>query len=137
MLAIGDAAKAAGLPVKTLRYYDEIGLVKPSDHSAKGYRLFGPREVRKLVFVRHARSFGFSIDDCRNLLSLYEDPRRTSKEVREIAVAHLAQIREKMSELQKLHDELSHLAQACHGDHRPDCPIIDFLAETEAPGTAG
>jgi Cu(I)-responsive transcriptional regulator len=130
MFAIGRAAKAADLPVKTVRYYDEIGLVRPSSHSAKGYRLYGDRDIRKLVFVRHARGFGFPIEVCRELLDLYENPHRTSKEVKEITARRLSEIHRKMGELQRLYDELSRLARSCHGDDRPDCPIIDYLADT-------
>ena len=130
MISIGRAAKTADLPVKTVRYYDDIGLVKPSGYSTNGYRLYDARDIRKLVFVRHARAFGFSIDTCRDLLDLYENPERTSKEVKEITSRRLKEIRQKMKELQRLYDELSHLANTCHGDERPDCPIIDFLAKS-------
>jgi len=119
----------AEIPVKTIRYYDEIDLVTPSSRSEKGYRLYDDRDIRKLVFVRHARSFGFSIEVCRELLDLYENPDRSSREVKEIATRRLAEIRERIAELKRLHDELSHLAATCHGDERPDCPIIDFLED--------
>ena len=137
MISIGRAANAANMPVKTVRYYDEISLVKPSGHSTNGYRLYDERDIRKLVFVRHARAFGFSIDTCRELLDLYENPARTSKEVKEITSQRLEEIRQKMEELQRLYDELSHLENTCHGDERPDCPIIDFLAEGDGPITDG
>jgi len=129
MFSIGQAAKAAEMPIKTVRYYDEIGLIKSSGQSAKGYRLYGERDIRKLVFVRHARAFGFSIDTCRELLDLYKNTHRTSKEVKRIASQRLHDIRRKMNELQRLHDELVYLTEACHGNDRPDCPIIDRFAE--------
>ena len=129
MIPIGRAAKTSDLPVKTVRYYDDIRLVKPSGHSPNGYRLYDERDIRKLVFVRHARNFGFSIDTCRELLDLYENPARTSKEVKEITSRRLKEIRQRMGELRRLYKELSYLADNCHGDERPDCPIIDYLAE--------
>ena len=129
MLNIGDAAKAAGLPTKTVRYYADEKLVLPSGRSDGGYRLYGEMEVGKLVFVRRARAFGFSIDECRELLSLYEDKNRPSAEVKRIAQKRLAEIEGKLRDLQKLHDELSHLVEACRGDHRPDCPILKDFAE--------
>ncbi len=131
MIAIGQAAKVSDLPVKTVRYYDEIELVKPSGRAANGYRLYDETDIRKLVFVRHARVFGFSLATCRELLDLYENPSRTSKEVKEITSQRLEEIRQKMNELRHLYNELSHLKNNCHGDARPNCPIIDFLAETK------
>ena len=127
-MKIGSAAKAAGLPIKTVRYYADIGLVTPSDRSASGYRRYTPTELSKLVFARRARAFGFSIDETRELLSLYEDRNRTSADVKRIASNRLTEIISKMRELQALHDELSHLVEACHGDDRPDCPILSSFA---------
>jgi Cu(I)-responsive transcriptional regulator len=126
-MKISAAAKSAGLPVKTVRYYGDIGLVDASARSQAGYRTYTDAAVRKLTFVRRSRAFGFSIDDCRELLGLYDDSNRTSSEVKRIASNRLAQIEEKQRELQSLHDELSHLVHTCRGDHRPDCPIIDYL----------
>ena len=125
---IGAAAKACGLPVKTVRYYADIELVVPSGRSETGYRLYTQPELRKLVFARHARAFGFSIDETRELLSLYQDRDRSSADVKRIATAKLEEIEAKMQELQALHDELAHLVHACRGDHRPDCPIISGFA---------
>ncbi|MDF1719641.1 MAG: Cu(I)-responsive transcriptional regulator [Minwuia sp.] len=125
---IGDAARAAGLPTKTVRYYADIGLVTPSARRANGYRDYGVQEVQQLRFVQRTRSFGFSIDTCRELLALYADHNRASADVKAIALDHLTQIEAKMAELQSLHDELTHLATACQGDTRPDCPILDGLA---------
>ena len=128
---IGAAAKACGLPVKTVRYYADIGLVTPSGRSDTGYRLYTRPELQKLVFARHARAFGFSIDETRELLSLYEDHNRSSADVKKIASTKLEEIRSKMAELQALHDELAHLVKACRGDGRPDCPIISGFASGE------
>ena len=125
---IGSAARAAGLPVKTVRYYADIGLVEAPDRTQTGYRRYDEAAVRKLAFVRRARDFGFSIEECRELLSLYEDKSRSSADVRAIAAAHLEEIEEKQRQLAALRDELSHLVTACRGDDRPDCPILDRLA---------
>jgi Cu(I)-responsive transcriptional regulator len=124
---IGDAAKAAGLPVKTVRYYADIGLVRAPDRSPAGYRRYDEVAIRKLAFVRRARDFGFSIEECRELLGLYEDRSRSSADVRAIAATHLAEIEDKQRQLAALHDELAHLVEACRGDDRPDCPILDRL----------
>lgn len=129
MYTIGKAAQLSEIPVKTIRYYHDIGFVEASATSDKGYRLYTEQDIQKLIFVRHARAFGFSIDDCRELLSLYQDPSRQSKEVKQKVTGHLKQIKTKMQELQRLYDTLEHLAENCHGDDRPDCPIIDFLAK--------
>ena len=124
---ISSAAKAAGLPVKTVRYYADIGLVDAPSRSEAGYRTYDDASVRKLGFVRRSREFGFSIEECRELLSLYQDRDRTSAEVKRIASKKLQDIEEKQRELQSLHEELEHLVKSCRGDQRPDCPIIDYL----------
>lgn len=126
---IGTAAKKSGLSTKTIRYYADINLVAPEGRSAKGYRLYDDRSLRHLVFVRRARSFGFSIDTCRTLLALYTDQSRSSKDVKSIALAHLLEIDSKLAELKSLRDELSHLAESCAGDTRADCPILSAMAE--------
>jgi len=128
MMNISKTSKEAGLPVKTVRYYADIGLVAAVQRSDSGYRLYDHTALRKLIFVRRARSFGFSIQACRELLGLYQDTDRTSADVKRIAKARLAEIEQKQRELQSLQNELSHLVQACKGDHRPDCPILDYLA---------
>ncbi|MFT6168741.1 MAG: Cu(I)-responsive transcriptional regulator, partial [Celeribacter sp.] len=124
---ISSAAKAAGLSVKTVRYYADIGLVKAPSRSDAGYRTYDDVAVRKLVFVRRSRAFGFSIDECRELLGLYQDQHRTSADVKRIAAKRLQEIEVKQQELQSLRDELAHLVKSCRGDHRPDCPIINYL----------
>lgn len=125
---ISAAARAAGLPTKTVRYYADIGLVHPAGRTDAGYRSYDEPAVRKLIFIRRARDFGFSILDCRELLGLYTDKERSSADVKRIASKRLREIREKQRELQSLHDELDHLVHACQGDDRPDCPIIDYLS---------
>ncbi|MEO1494350.1 MAG: Cu(I)-responsive transcriptional regulator [Pseudomonadota bacterium] len=136
---IGTAATAAGLPVKTVRYYADIGLISPSGRTDAGYRDYAEDEVSKLIFVRRARSFGFSIDQARELLSLYEDRNRSSADVKAIAARKLEDIDAKMSELRALRDELAHLVDACRGDNRPDCPIISGFANArkDRPSTSG
>lgn len=125
---ISKASAAAGLPIKTVRYYADIGLVKPAARTQARYRFYDNAAVRKLVFVRRAREFGFSIEECRELLDLYADNARSSSDVKKIASKRLAEIEQKQRELQHLHDELTHLIKSCRGDHRPDCPIIDYLS---------
>ncbi|MDB4249056.1 Cu(I)-responsive transcriptional regulator [Amylibacter sp.] len=124
---ISAASKASGLPVKTVRYYADIGLVEAPSRSEAGYRTYDDVAVRKLVFVRRSRAFGFSIEKCRELLDLYQDQDRTSSEVKRIALKRLEEIENKQRELQSLHDELAHLVLSCRGDNMPNCPIIDYL----------
>ncbi len=124
---ISNAAKNAGLPVKTVRYYADIGLVREAGRSATGYREYDEPQIRQLTFVRRAREFGFSVDQCRELLGLYQNEARSSAEVKTIASAKLEEIEEKQRELQLLHNELAHLVKSCRGDDRPDCPIMDYL----------
>ena len=124
---IGNAARRSGLPAKTIRYYEDIGLVRPH-RSANGYRDFGEADLHKLVFLARARSLGFTIEDCRALLALYEDRRRTSADVKHVAEEHLARLDRKLAELESMRQVLGQLVERCHGDDRPECPIIDDLA---------
>ena len=124
---IGETAKATGLPAKTIRYYEEIGLVVP-ERRGNGYRDYGEPQVHKLRFVRRARNLGFSVADCRSLLSLYEDRNRASADVKALARTRLTEIDGKIVELQGLRASLHDLVEACSGDSRPDCPILDDLA---------
>ncbi len=129
---IGDVAKASGLPAKTIRYYEDIGLIKPH-RQTNGYRDFDEGHLHKLRFLQRARGLGFSVEDCRALLALYEDKGRTSAEVKHIAEKRLADIERKMQELRSMSVLLQHLVGSCHGDERPDCPILNDLAN---PGSA-
>jgi len=124
---ISKAAQASGLPTKTVRYYADIGLVDPVGRTSAGYRSYDAASIRRLAFIRRAREFGFSIENCRELLGLYQDDARSSADVKKIASMRLEEIEQKQRELQCLHDELSHLVKNCRGDNRPDCPIIDYL----------
>ena len=123
---IGDVADRSGLPAKTIRYYEDIGLVTPQ-RAANGYRRFTEADLHKLTFLGRARSLGFSIEECRALLALYEDDSRASADVKRIAEGHLARIDRKIAELSAMRQTLSHLVQACAGDDKPDCPILNGL----------
>ncbi len=123
---IGEIATRSGLPAKTIRYYEEIGLVKPL-RDTNGYRAFRQQELHKLAFLGRARALGFSIEDCRNLVQLYEDENRSSSDVKAIARDHLGKIEQKIADLREMQDTLAHLINECAGDHRPDCPILQSL----------
>jgi MerR family transcriptional regulator, copper efflux regulator len=124
---ISEVGARAGLPAKTIRYYEEIGLIKPL-RDANGYRAFRDSDMHKLAFLGRARALGFTIEDCRALLALWEDKTRASGDVRRIAQDHLAQIEAKIADLAAMRDTLSVLIQCCAGDNRPDCPILRELA---------
>jgi Cu(I)-responsive transcriptional regulator len=128
---IGEASDRSGLPAKTIRYYEDIGLIHP-DRAENGYRDYGMDDVHKLRFLQRSRGLGFSVDECRQLLALYEDKSRASADVREIASAKLNEIDRKIRELTELKRTLEHLVHACHGNDRPDCPILEELAEGAA-----
>jgi len=125
---IGDVASRSGLPAKTIRYYEDIGFVKPL-RDTNGYRVFRQKELHKLTFLNRARALGFTIEDCRALLALYEDESRTSADVKRIANEHLQQIDAKITNLKAMRSTLSHLIEECAGDHRPDCPILKDLGK--------
>ncbi len=124
---VGEAARHAGLPAKTIRYYEEIGLIKP-ERAGNGYRAYSGDDVHRLAFLKRARTLGFSIEDCRQLMALYQDRGRASADVRQIAAAHVEAIGQKLRELQVMRATLQKLIHACHGDDRPDCPILEEMA---------
>jgi len=128
---IGDVSKRAGLPSKTIRYYEDIGLVAPL-RDTNGYRSFRASDVHKLVFLGRSRALGFSIEDCRNLLALWDDQTRASSDVRAIAQQHLEQVESKIADLQAIRDTLTHLVHECAGDDRPECPILGTLEKFPA-----
>lgn len=124
---INLAASRTGLPAKTIRYYEEIGLILPS-RAPNGYRDYSAGDIHRLSFLRRARGLGFSIEECRQLMTLWSDRNRSSHDVKEIATGHVAAIDGKLRELSEMRATLSRLVEACHGDDRPDCPILDTIA---------
>ena len=126
---IGKASKLSELTVKTVRYYANIDSVKPKQSSLTGYREYSEEDVLKLKFIGKARKFNFSINECRELLSLYENQNRPSKEVKKITLEKVSEIDKKLNELKNLRDELNYLANNCNGDDRPNCPILDAFSK--------
>lgn len=127
IMNIGEAAAASGVPAKMVRYYESVGLLPEARRTASGYREYGTKDVHRLRFVRRARDFGFEMDEIRELLGLWHDRSRPSKEVKRIALAHVADLDAKIRHLTELRDTLEHLAHCCRGDNRPDCPILSDL----------
>ncbi len=124
---IGEVSSKSGLPAKTIRYYEDIRLITP-DRTPNGYRDFSDIHLHKLAFLQRTRGLGFSIEDCRVLLSLYEDTTRASSDVKAMAQEHLGKISQKITELQAIRATLFELVNKCQGDDRPDCPILKGLA---------
>ena len=127
---IGQAARASGVSAKMIRYYDEIGLVRPSARTEANYREYDEREVNELRFIRRARALGFSVPEITQLLSLWRDRQRPSREVKAIADKHLAELDARIAEMQAMAGTLRELSRCCAGDDRPDCPILADLAPT-------
>jgi Cu(I)-responsive transcriptional regulator len=125
---ISEVAQRTDLPPKTIRYYEDIGLIRP-ERRENGYRVFSEADLHKLAFLGRARALGFSIEDCRTLLALYEDETRASGDVKRVAREHLERIEDKIAQLQSMRDTLTHLVRECAGDARPDCPILKDLAK--------
>lgn len=128
---IGQASQASGVSPKMIRYYEQIGLIQPADRTESNYRVYGADEVHILRFIRRARTLGFSMEETSALLALWQDKSRASGEVRDIALQHISALETKIAELQSMVGTLKHLAHCCHGDERPDCPILDDLAGIE------
>lgn len=125
---IGMASERSGLRAKTIRYYEDIKLVKPGRNS-NGYRNYSESDVHKLQFLQRSRSLGFSVEECRQLLALYEDKSRASADVKTMAQGKLKEVERKLTELHQLQETLSHLIDTCQGDDRPDCPILANLSD--------
>jgi len=125
---IGQAALASGVTAKMIRYYESIGLLPAAARTDSGYRVYGEKELHVLRFIRRARKLGFSLERIADLLSLWRDDGRASSDVKRIALAHVAELDERIRELTEMRDTLASLADCCHGDDRPDCPILQTLA---------
>jgi Cu(I)-responsive transcriptional regulator len=124
---IGQAAKASGISAKMIRYYESIDLVPAAGRTDGGYRDYGPNDVHRLRFIRRARDLGFSLDQVRALLKLWTDRRRNSADVKAVALTHIEELENRAAELKQMIRTLRHLADACEGNDRPHCPIIDEL----------
>jgi MerR family transcriptional regulator, copper efflux regulator len=125
---ISEAANESGMSAKMIRHYESLGLLKPAKRTHAGYRIYEQNDVHILRFIRRARDLGFSVKDVERLLGLWQNRRRASGDVRRVAQQHLSELDRKIAELQGLRRTLEHLVHHCHGDHRPDCPILDDLA---------
>lgn len=127
---IGQAAEASGVSAKMIRYYEQIGLIEPPARSQSGYRVYAEPNVHTLRFVRRARSLGFSVEETGALLALWRDRSRASADVKSLALKHVAELEEKAAALQTMAATLRHLASHCHGDQRPECPILDTIGSS-------
>lgn len=130
-MQIGTVARKSGIPPKTIRYYESVGLIGQAPRTAGGYRAYGEHDVQTLRFIQRARSLGFSVADVGDLLALWRDKSRHSAQVKSVAARHVAEIDRKIAELRGMRDTLVDLIERCHGDHRPDCPILADLAGAE------
>jgi MerR family transcriptional regulator, copper efflux regulator len=124
---IGEAAKVSGISAKMIRYYEDTGLTRPALRTYSGYRVYSDKEVQTLKFIRRARDLGFTVNKIVNLLQLWQDHDRASASVKTIALNHVRELQQKRQELEEMINTLEHLAMNCHGDDRPDCPILQTL----------
>ncbi len=127
---IGEAAKATGISAKMIRYYESVGLIPEAARTFTGYRMYGSDDLHTLRFIRRARDLGFSIEQIKTLLSLWQQ-QRPSAEVRRVALGHIAKLEQKIQALDAMRQTLLHLVEHCHGDHRPSCPILEELARDD------
>jgi MerR family copper efflux transcriptional regulator len=134
---IGQASAASGVSAKMLRYYEEIGLLPKAPRTGTGYRVYSAKDVNTLRFIRRARDLGLSIERIKLLVGLWQDRERSSADVKRVATEHVAELNAKILELTAMRDTLQELADACHGDHRPDCPILHDLEGGRPPAQAG
>ena len=125
---IGTVARQSGVPAKTIRYYESIGLIPPATRAGNGYRHYSGLDVATLRFIQRARRLGFAVKDVGNLLELWRNKRRSSASVKALAMKHVEAIERRIAELQSIRATLVHLTERCHGDGRPECPILDDLA---------
>ena len=128
MMDIGLAAKASGVSVKMIRHYESIGLMPQAARTFANYRIYGPNDVHMLRFIKRARTLGFSMDEIKELVSLWQNKRRSSSAVKRIASRHIEQLKDRIVELNAMVNALEHLSRHCHGDERPECPILDDLS---------
>jgi MerR family copper efflux transcriptional regulator len=133
---IGEAAARSGVSAKMVRHYESLGLLPTVARTDSGYRQYGESEVHTLRFIRRGRDLGFSMAEIAELLKLYQNRRRASGDVKRIALAHVADLERRMNEMAEMKRTLEHLAHCCHGDERPDCPILDELGQRGMAGTA-
>ena len=133
---IGDASSASGVSAKMIRHYESLGLLPEPQRTAAGYRVYDDTDVHSLRFIRRARDLGFSMKEVEQLLSLWRNRRRASADVRKVAQEHIADLDRRITELQEMRKTLEHLVHHCRGDHRPECPILDGLAD-QADDVAG
>ena len=131
-MTIGRAAASSGVPPKTIRFYEELGLLKPAERFANRYRGYDESNVQTLRFIRRARDLGFSLQEIDKLLALYRNRRRASEDVKRLALAHVVELDHKIAELTRIRDTLAELARRCHGDQRPDCPILQDLERSRS-----
>lgn len=134
---IGDAAKASGISTKMIRHYEGVQLLPPAQRTESGYRQYTANDVLTLQFIRRARDLGFSIDEIRDLLSLWQDRNRPSRQVKALASVHLETLDKRLQELQAMKSALEHLVHCCQGNDRPDCPILETLAGSNNETTSG
>ncbi|MBX8496088.1 Cu(I)-responsive transcriptional regulator [Pseudomonas cichorii] len=125
---IGQAASKSGLSAKMIRYYESIGLLRPASRSDSGYRLYSSEDLHTLAFIKRSRDLGFSLEEVGKLLTLWQDRQRASSDVKALAHQHIADLNQKIEEMTSLRDTLQELVEHCHGDDRPDCPILKDLA---------
>jgi MerR family transcriptional regulator, copper efflux regulator len=126
---IGEAARASGVSAKMIRHYEQVGLFPQAVRTGSGYRQYGDKDVHTLRFIRQSRDLGFSIEQIGELLALWQNRRRPSRQVKALAQAHIQELEQKVQDLLAMKDTLQHLVLCCHGDERPDCPILDTLAQ--------
>lgn len=130
MMNIGEAAKASGVSAKMIRHYESVGLFPEPNRTDSGYRQYTDKEVHTLRFIRQARDLGFSLEQISELLALWQNRRRPSRQVKALAEAHIKELEQKLQEIQVMKSTLEHLVHCCHGDDRPDCPILETLSES-------
>ena len=135
LMNIGEAAKASGVSAKMIRHYESVELFPEAHRTDSGYRQYSDKEVSTLRFIRQSRDLGFSIEQIRELLGLWQNRRRPSRQVKALAQAHIQELDQKLRELQTMKATLEHLVHCCSGDDRPDCPIIDNLADESSPAS--